>query len=458
MDFCTLPSTITNWHENKKYRTSMKQKIIILSFFLFAVMSLQSQTLSAVGAGIPSTYGIFDGTTTYNNEIYAADNVQIYKWNGTNWISLGITVDQAIICMTVCNGELYVGGWFTTFNGNSVNRIVRFNGTTWQPVGSGILVANNVTGGVEKMIDYNGKLIALGGFIQAGNVSANQIASWNGLAWASLGSGLTGGSSTPAMSVFNNDLYVFSSLSNAGGVPVHNAAKWNGTNWSAVGNGLNHWPISSTIFNNNIYVGMSIGGGSASMIEKLDGSNWTNIEQNLIDSSWRMVNDLIEFNGCLYAAGLFDTINGVTVANIARYDGNNWFAVDNGVNGFGNYFTVLNNELYLTGRFTNAGTITVNHVVKFILPPLCTTGINESIDQNDFLSIYPNPATNFIYVQKNYRNSLKSNFKIIDAIGRTVLENETIPNTINIENLKNGFYIIKFENNAKQLTKIFIKN
>jgi len=439
-----------------KILTLMKNKIIIIVILTLTITSLQSQNLVPVGNGLPPYFGIYGGTVTYNNEIYAATNTDIYKWDGLNWISLGVTTDDAILSMTVFNSELYVGGWFENFNGNPINRIIRYNGTIWQSVGTGILGDSNATGGVDNMIVYNGKLIALGGFIQAGNISAKGIASWDGAVWDSLGSGFTGLASIPTMSVLNNDLYVFSQISSAGGVPVNNAAKWNGTNWSALGNGITHWPVSSTVYNNNIYVGLNINfPDSSSVIVKWDGSNWTDAVQNYNHESRGVVMALTAFNGCLYATGFIDTINGVPVSNIARYDGNTWYAVPDGINGTGTYFTVLNNELYLTGKFSNSGATTVNNVVKFINVPLCTQDINEIMGSNDTLKVYPNPSSNNLTI----KTSQKSTLEILNIQGQLLIlqQIQQEKSDIDISRLAKGVYILRLYSSDKTEVTRFVK-
>ncbi len=402
----------------------MKKYLVLLMIVqLFAIAELQSQNLLPVGTGIPAASGIYGGTVTYNNEIYAANFYHIYKWNSTSWIDIGITVDYAIECMEVYNGELYVAGWFEHFNGIPVNRIIRYNGSTWQSVGTGVLVCCGATGGVEKMTVYDNKLIAIGGFIQAGSVSAKEIASWDGMVWDSLGSGLSGVASAPVMVVFNGGLFVFSQIDTAGGIPVHNLAMWDGGNWNAVGNGFNYWAMSAIVFNNNIYVGLRVlQGNLTSIIVKWDGNNWTNVEQNISSSSWKMVLALKEFNGCLYAAGRIDTINGVSVADIARYDGSNWYPVGNGISGYGNFFTELNNELYLTGDFIYSGPTTVNWVVKFDTPPICITTVDEIDNQVECL-ISPNPFSSSATISFNYASTssaTKHTVIITDILGKEI--------------------------------------
>jgi hypothetical protein len=61
-----------------------------------------------------------------------------------------------VYALTVYNNQLIVGGDFTTDRGGIANRIARWDGTSWHPLGSGM---NNV---IFDMAVYNGQLIAGG--------------------------------------------------------------------------------------------------------------------------------------------------------------------------------------------------------------------------------------------------------------------------------------------------------
>ena len=43
-----------------------------------------------------------------------------------------------VCALTVYNGELIAGGWFTTAGGVTCNCIARWDGSAWQPLGSGM--------------------------------------------------------------------------------------------------------------------------------------------------------------------------------------------------------------------------------------------------------------------------------------------------------------------------------
>ncbi len=71
-----------------------------------------------------------------------------------------------------------------------------------------------------------------GYFTSAGGVAANRIAKWNGTSWSPLGSGIgvTQFSSVNALTGFGPALYTGGSFATAGGVASDLVAKWGCTN------------------------------------------------------------------------------------------------------------------------------------------------------------------------------------------------------------------------------------
>jgi hypothetical protein len=83
------------------------------------------------------------------------------------------------------NGDLVAGGDFTTAGGVAANRVARWNGTSWSPLGSGMSSFVSALAVLP-----NGDLVAGGQFTTAGGVAANRIARWDGSSWSPLGSGV----------------------------------------------------------------------------------------------------------------------------------------------------------------------------------------------------------------------------------------------------------------------------
>jgi hypothetical protein len=176
----------------------------------------------------------------------------IARWNGTVWSPLGTGLsslaglDVSVEALAVLpNGDLVAGGFFTTAGGVSASRIARWNGTAWSPLGTGLNgVGPNPVTVFALAVMPNGDLIAGGNFITAGGVSADRIARWNGTAWSPLGTGVSGvipgvSHGVYALSVLpSGDLVAAGTFVTAGGVSTNNIARWNGTAWSPMGMGV----------------------------------------------------------------------------------------------------------------------------------------------------------------------------------------------------------------------------
>ncbi|MFH0983184.1 MAG: hypothetical protein V2A79_16820, partial [Planctomycetota bacterium] len=193
----------------------------------------------------------------------------IAKWNGTQWSALGGGMGGTwpyVYALTVFddgNGPaLYAGGAFTTAGGVTANRIAKWNGTQWSPLGSGM---NNDVRALAVFDDGSGPALYAGGnFTTAGGVPANYIAKWDAalIAWSALGSGMN--SSVMALTVFDDGtgpaLYAGGYFTTAGGVPANSIAKWNGTQWSALGSGMNGLVSALTVFDDGTGPALSAGG------------------------------------------------------------------------------------------------------------------------------------------------------------------------------------------------------
>jgi|GEM_PF-6473782 len=141
----------------------------------------------------------------------------------------------------------------------------------------------------------------------------------------------------------------------------------------------------------------------------------------------------------------------------------------------------LNNQFLGTGSTTVAitptitttysvgawgGPSSVDDICPFITDAVFTqsvstcTGIDEAINYN-LLSIYPNPANDFITISVTELVEVAeaTTVNIINALGEIVLtEKVTSSNTtLNTSNLKNGIYFIKVESKNGSTIKKFIK-
>ncbi|MCC6721342.1 MAG: T9SS type A sorting domain-containing protein [Bacteroidia bacterium] len=84
-----------------------------------------------------------------------------------------------------------------------------------------------------------------------------------------------------------------------------------------------------------------------------------------------------------------------------------------------------------------------------------TTLVKENLEKK--IKIYPNPFCEKIQIY----SPVKSDLKVLDICGKTILSKSILPNTnteITSENLKKGIYLFYFDSNGKIYSKTIIKN
>ncbi len=264
---------------------------------------------------------------------------RIARWDGSSWQSLGSGMNYTVYALTVYNGELIAGGDFTTAGGVTAKYIARWDGSSWHPLGNGM------NGSVFALTIYNGQLVAGGRF-------GNYIARWNGSSWQSLGSGVR--NYVSALTIYNGELIAGGSFITAGGVTANYIARWNGSSWQSLGSGMNNFVHALTIYNGSLVAGgrfSTAGGVSANCIARWDGSSW----QSLGSGMNFIIRALTVYNGQLIAGGLFTTAGGVPANYIARWDGDSWQPLGSGMNNGVHALTVYDGELIVGGYFTTAG-------------------------------------------------------------------------------------------------------
>jgi hypothetical protein len=160
-------------------------------------------------------------------------------WNGTTWTDVGGGIMTGngpgeVRGLAIVGGDLYVGGAFNKAGELETLGIVRWNGSAWSSVASGM----NST--VLSLTSDGTNIYAAGSFTMAGNVPAARIARWDGAAWSALGEGLgtVEAEYASAVTVRGSEVYAGGSFTNASGMTVNYIAKWDGESWSALAEGV----------------------------------------------------------------------------------------------------------------------------------------------------------------------------------------------------------------------------
>jgi hypothetical protein len=302
------------------------------------------------------------------------------------------------------SGLIYFGGNFSICEEVRAYGVVAYDPLTrrFQSLGEGADNGVGVSGFVFSMTIVGNDLYVGGIIQQAGGRPVNGIARWDGREWFSLGDVSGGRLSVYAIASSGNDIYVGGVFKFIGNLEVNNIARWNGSAWSALGTGANSGVLSSSVFRsvnalhfsgNDLYVGGKFelaGGQFAKNIARWNGNGWSALGQGISgeDENDR-VRSLAFFRGELYAAGSFNMAGGQPANNIARWNGSTWSTLgsgsSNGVSSLVYTMAVAENEIYIGGFHLQAGGQPASRIARWngtdwsALGQGATNGVNERV-------------------------------------------------------------------------------
>ncbi len=248
-----------------------------------------------------------------------------------------------------------------------------YDSKEWDPDGAGPLQSVLVLGG---------------GFDRVGGpagIVANNVATWNGTQWQALAGGLTysdgSTASVSAVEVWNGQLYVAGGFDRAGGVAVTGIAKWTGTGWQAVGGAFGVVDPQSRpyirdmhVYNGELFVCgrfESIGGVPMYGVARWNGTAWQTLAPGNVAGDATFTYCLGDHNGSLYIGGGFSSFSGVTAHNIVRWTGSIFVPVGSGPPTRGGETTWVwdiksyQGELVVAGLFSSPGGLECSNVAAW---------------------------------------------------------------------------------------------
>ena len=334
--------------------------------------------------------------------------LHIARWDGRSWSAVGrpgaVGTNRPVLSLATFDDgtgpALYVGGVFSSAGGVPAAYLAKWNGSDWLPVvdSAGLGIDGDIftfVGSLAVFDDGSGRaLYAAGDFNSVGGTVTNNIVRWDGKNWTSL-AGPTGvGTSTDvlALEVYDDGtgeaLYVGGAFATAGGVEVDHIAKWDGTDWTALagpnGSGTSSWVSVLAIHDDGagsrLFVGglfAEAGGVVANRIAAWDGSGWSALSGPAGVGTNNIVDSLEVFDDgsgpALYLGGQFSATGGVIASRIAKWDGAEFSALEvpagNGANDLVTMLTAFDDgtgpALYVGGKLSSAGGVTVNHIARW---------------------------------------------------------------------------------------------
>ena len=326
------------------------------------------------------------------------------------------------------DGKILVGGYFTSYNGNNQNKIIRFNtdGTKDNSFHTGfdytdVFWVGGFTDDFVNAIELqdDGKILVGGRFNSYNGVTENFIIRLNadGTKDNSFNTG-TG---------FNNNVL---------------AIKPQADGKILVGGGFT-----------------SYNGGAVNRIIRLnsDGTKDNSFNPGIGFNTWVETIQL-QTDGKILVGGDFTQFNDVAENRLIRLntDGSKDTSFNTGI-GFNNN-AVYAIELLDDGKILVGGQF-ISYNGDNSSAFLIALHTEQSLSSNSFnldktVVVYPNPVKDILNLQLNNFSTMQS-VKIYDLQGKIILEDKN--NIINVSNLAKGLYIVKVETEEREFSKKFIK-
>lgn len=242
---------------------------------------------------------------------------RVREWDGAAWQTLGGEPNGTVRTLVEFQGDLYIGGNFTSVGDVPALRVARWDGAAWHAVGLGLASVND-------LMVFDGNLVAAARALDA-PFGACMVSRWDGTSWLPLGSGIF---QTPLSLVeFRGNLYAAGTFPNLAGLPGNTSlAVLEDGQWRPAAGSPFFYPYDPlVVFNDSLYVLTShavIDGVTYPHPVAWNGSTWIPLSDvgSGIDAWW--VRDAAVHEGRVYMVGYIRSES--TFGNIAAWDGAEW--------------------------------------------------------------------------------------------------------------------------------------
>lgn len=217
-------------------------------------------------------------------------------------------------------GGCIVIGPFTTVGGVAANRIARWDGVTFHPLGDGLPSPPRAV-----YVLRNGDVIASGQTFTAFG-GFGHLARWNGSTWSFFSFPVNQWINDIA-ELPNGDIIVAGSIYTVTPGGIKHVARWNGNTLEPMGEGVNGTP---TILRTAADGQPVVGGNIVNSIMQWTGTYWRSLDEGLQSTpsgSFSLTDLEVLENGDLLAVGGFNYAGGSAIDRLARWDGTDWFPV-----------------------------------------------------------------------------------------------------------------------------------
>ena len=393
--------------------------------------------------------------TGFFNQICGSSIDYLAKWNGDSWdpVESGLTDPGHSLFAT--EDTLFIARYEESIDSNwlyiyTESGISKFGEGIYLTTASGFSELPNL----YDVIRFQGQIVACGEFDRVGQQSISGIMRWNGSQWEGLGSGLAGNipNTAPVMFphqllIFEEKLYVSGNFGQAGGLTANGIARWDGTAWESLGAGFNGTVYAMGEFQGELYAAGAFtksGTQDLNRIAKWNGTEWVSPGFGFIplnSNDFAFVHTLKTIDDQLHIAGglkkiQYDDGSTLDCGGIIAFDGNNINTFEGGVSGFDIEAIIKRDSstLMIGGGVFNAGYLGESAPV---------TSIHE-VSDNSSLSIFPNPTFGKVQI-KGQGSYSQAAIQVFSPEGRLLGHYEKVGRNeeLDLSNLDAGLYLVK---------------
>jgi len=395
------------------------------------------------------------------SEMIPASGVSITSFQDTIYMN-AISFNWAAVTDTLFNNlpnskgvVRMVNGEFETMDVSFTNNDVELNSMRVFGLNNSLYVTANHFQNVAGMSGYGG-------------------AKYNGINWEPFqlpGCGNSSADGVTGLVSFQDDLYISGSFSSCNGeFEVNHIMKQVNDSWEYVGD-----PISSIysgavremfVFQDELYVCGPFhryeGNNAGECIMKWNGEEWTDLGSGLTENGLNTIDHMVILNDELYVCGRFTEVGGVPAHNLAKWDGNQWCAIQHDfTNNYIRHMGVFQNELYV---FANTEEYSSRLWKWTGQSETCSAEFNsitEPVSKNQ-LRAFPNPVSEKLEIELSSNLSGAISTEVYNSLGVKVSKYNIISNQdnkleINVSDLPKGFYTLVIKQEETAFTAKFIK-
>lgn len=320
----------------------------------------------------------------------------VARWDGSTWRPLAFGVNDFVTALHVFDDSsgpaLYAGGDFRVASGVLCDRVARWDGNAWTALTPGWETGPSGTVlAITSFDDGSGPALYLAGrFARVGTMPVGRVARFDDGQWSAVGEGIEAPGSVPTANelLVHDDgagpaLVMVGTFTLADDRLARGIAFWRGREWQP------ERPDTFGIFGRVRDLERFDDGRGEAVYAVGDfrfaGQRLANGIARRIDDGWAPLSDEVR-NGvgglaftaqavseargdALYVGGQFDTAGGIDALNIARWDGANWEALGDGLNGpvldIAVYDDGSGPSLYALGDFTHSGNTELNYIGRW---------------------------------------------------------------------------------------------